>query len=398
MILLLILSLALMGLTSYIANLKQAVTEIEQLNPTKEIFSDNYSNSSRFPRISVIVPAYNEVDNIQDCVMSILNSTHLSDEHLEVWIVDDQSTDETLMIIQTLQQSLGDPRLKLIPGRPRPEGQVWIGKNWACAQAAECAKGEFLLFIDADVRLKQGAIEAAIQTAVAKNIDLLNCIPALVCGSLIEWLVQPLIFINLLISLNYKVVKDPKTKTAFAAGPFMLFRRSAYEEIGGHQAVANQVAEDVALARLIKHNGLKLGYRLGANIATLRMYRSWSALWEGWTKVLYVGAQRNLLIMLYLAMVMLIIYSIPWLGLIFIIGKNLFIGLETIDLLTMGIALIAIILQYKLRTLATQALHSPPKYWWLHGLGGLLVAVMAIASVIKTETGWGWTWRGRSLK
>ena len=132
-----------MGLTSYIANLKQAVTEIEQLNPTKEIFSDNYSNSSRFPRISVIVPVYNEVDNIQDCVMSILNSTHLLDEHLEVWIVDDQSTDETLMIIQTLQQSLGDPRLKLIPGRPRPEGQVWIGKNWACAHALNARRENF---------------------------------------------------------------------------------------------------------------------------------------------------------------------------------------------------------------------------------------------------------------
>ncbi len=398
MILLLILSLALIGLTSYIANLKQAVTDIDQLSPAKEIFSEHYSNLLRFPRISVIVPAYNEVDNIQDCIMSILNSTSLSDENLKVWVVDDQSTDETLIILQTLQQNLRDPRLKLIPGLPRPEAQVWIGKNWACAQAAECAGGEFLLFIDADVRLKPGAIEAAIQTAVAENIDLLNCIPALVCGSLAEWLVQPLIFINLLISLNYKVVKDPKTETAFAAGPFMLFRGSAYEQIGGHQAVASQVAEDVALARLIKHNGLKLGYRLGAKIATLRMYRSWSALWEGWTKVLYVGAQRNLLIMLYLAMVMLIIYSIPWLGLIIILGKSLVIGWETIDLLTIGIALIAIIIQYKLRTLAAEAFYSPPKYWWLHGLGGLLVAVMAIASVIKTETGWGWTWRGRSLK
>jgi glycosyltransferase involved in cell wall biosynthesis len=396
LLLLLTIFLSLVGLIIYLAQLQNAVTEIHQINPSKDIFFDNPPNSG-FPKVSVIVPAYNEADNIQDCVTSILNSTSLLAENIEVWIVDDQSTDETLMILQTLQQNLGDPRLKILPGLPRPKTQIWTGKNWACNQATELSEGEFLLFIDADVRLKPGAIEAAIQTAVAENIDLLNCIPGLICESLAEWLVQPLIFINLLISLNYKVVKDPKTETAFAAGPFMLFRRSAYEEIGGHQAVASQVAEDVALARLIKHNGLKLGYRLGANIATLRMYHSWSALWEGWTKVLYVGAQRNLLIMLYLAMVMLIIYSIPLLGLIIILGKSLAIGLETIDLLTIGIALIAIILQYKLRTLAAKALHSPPKYWWLHGLGGLLVAVIAIASVIKTETGWGWTWRGRSL-
>jgi glycosyltransferase involved in cell wall biosynthesis len=398
MILLITLSLALIGLVSYRAKLKQAVTDICQLSPGKEVFFDHYSSSLRLPSISIIVPAYNEVDNIQNCIVAILNSTSLSNEKLEVWVVDDQSTDETLIILQTLQQDLKDPRLKLISGLPRPEKQVWTGKNWACAQAAECARGDFLLFIDADVRLKPGAIEAATQTAIAENIDLLNCLPAIVCGSLVEWLVQPLMFINLLISLNDKVVKDPKTDTAYAAGPFMLFRCSAYEAIGGHQAVSSQVAEDVALARLIKRNGLKLGYRLGAKIATLRMYRSWATLWEGWTKVLYVGAQRNLLMMILLAMAMLIIYSIPWLGLILIVGKSLTTGLATIDLLSIGITLIAIILQYKLRTLAEKAFHSPPKYWWLHGFGGLLVAIMAIVSVIKTETGWGWTWRGRSLK
>ncbi len=398
MILLLMLSLSLVGLTSYIASLNRAVTEIDQLDPLKDPFSTYCPNSSKFPKVSVIVPAYNEVDNIQDCVMSILNSTYLSDESLEIWVVDDQSTDETLTVLQTLQRSLKDSRLKVISGQPRPHREVWIGKNWACVQAAECAGGEFLLFIDADVRLNPGAIEAAIQTAVAENIDLLNCIPQLICGSLVEWLVQPLMFINLLISLNYKGVKDAKTETAFAAGPFMLFGRSAYGRIGGHQAVASHVAEDVALARLIKRNGLKLRYRLGSNIATLRMYRSWAAMWEGWTKVLYVGAQRNLSIMLFLAMVMLIIYCTPWLGLVLIVGRSITIGLKTIDLLTVCIALVAIILQYKLRIIAGRALYSPPKYWWLHGLGGLLVAVMAIASVIKTETGWGWTWRGRSLK
>ena len=397
MLLLLTIFLSLVGLITYLAHLQNAVAEIHQLSPSTGVICDNPPNSG-FPRVSVIVPAYNEADNIQDCVTSILSSTSLSAENLEVWVVDDQSTDETLMILQTLQQNLGDPRLKILPGLPGPEGRVWIGKNWACAQATECAKGEFLLFIDADVRIKPGAIEAALQAALSDHIDLLNCIPAIVCGSLAEWLVQPLMFINLLISLNYKVVKDPKTETAFAAGPVMLFRRSAYKKVGGHRGVASQVAEDVALARLIKRSGLKLGYRLGAKIATLRMYRSWSALWEGWTKVLYVGAQRNFLIMLYLAFVMLTIYSIPWLVLVFILGKSLVTNWEIIDWLTCGIALIAIILQYKLQTLAAEAFHSRSKYWWLNGLGGLLVAVMAIASVIKTETGWGWTWRGRSLK
>jgi hypothetical protein len=94
---------------------------------------------------------------------------------------------------------------------------------------------------------------------------------------------------------------------------------------------------------------------------------------------------------------MLSIYSIPWLGLVILLGKSLFIGWKALDWFAICLALSAIILQYNLRLLASQALQNPPKYWWLHGLGGLLVAVIAVASVVKTETGWGWTWRGRSL-
>ena len=381
----------------YLKQLERAVQELSVLHEVEAIEKSAFSLAT-FPKISVIIPAFNEEDNIHDCVISVLSSSDLTTEFLEVWVVDDHSTDETLMILQTLQQSLRDPRLKLIPGLPRPEGQVWIGKNWACAQAAECAGGEFLLFIDADVRLKPGAIEAALQAALSEHVDLLNCIPALVCGSLAEWLVQPLMFINMLVSFNSAVVKDPNTETAFAGGFFLLFRRSAYEQVGGHRAVASQVAEDVALARLIKRSGLKLQYVLGASVASLRMYRSWAALWEGWTKVLYVSVQRNWLIMLYLALVMLSIYSVPWLGLAIILGKSLVISLKALDLIVISAALIAILLEYNLRSLAAQALHSSPKYWWLDGLGGLLVAVIAVVSVIKTETGWGWTWRGRSLK
>lgn len=394
-----VLCLSLVGLANYLANLQKAITEIPQLNPSNNEVSVNHLHSSRFPKVSVIVPAYNEAENIQDCIVSILSSTQLTNETIEVLVVDDRSTDETPLIMHTLQQTLGDPRLKIISGLPHPHEKIWTGKNWACFQAVNVSQGEFLLFIDADVRLKRGAIEAVIQAASAAELGLLSCVPAIVCVSWVEWIGQPLMFINLLVSLNSQAVKNPKTETAYAGGFFLLFRRSAYEQIGGHEVVAEHVAEDVAFARLIKRKGLKLGYRLGANIATLRMYRSWKAMWEGWTKILYVGAQRNALVMFALALVMLVIYSIPWLALGITLGKILiFRSVEQIDLIILGAAVIAITLQYKLRLLAEKAFHSSPKYWWLHSLGGLLIAAMAIASVIKTETGWGWTWRGRSIK
>lgn len=389
-------SISLIGLIVYLILLRRAVKEIPQISQL-ENNSSNSNLSLKFPKVSVIIPAYNEAHNIERCLESVLDSTNLLANSLEVLVIDDQSTDATLKIIQNFQQYRQDPRLKILPGLSRPE--AWTGKNWACAQGAKRSEGEFILFIDADIRLKSGAIESVLQEAISKDIALLNCIPAIVCDGIAEWLVQPIIFTNLLVSLNSGIVKNPKTKTAYAAGFFMLFKRSAYEEIGGHQAVARYVAEDVTLARLIKRNRhLKIGYRLGANIATLRMYDSWATLWEGWTKVLYVGAQRNLIIILCLALVTLIIYTMPWLGLILSLTKSPLINLETINLYIFTIILIDIILQYHLRNLLTKALNLPPKYWWLNGLGGLIVAVMALASFIKTETGWGWTWRGRPLK
>ncbi|MEG4505312.1 glycosyltransferase family 2 protein [Microcoleus sp. F6_B4] len=365
-------------------------------------------SAAQFPKVSVIVPAYNEAENIRDCAIAILESTPLSADNLEVLIVDDRSTDDTLAIGQTLQQHLNDPRLKILAGEPRPANQYWAGKNWACAQAVQIATGDFLLFIDADVRLKPGAIETAIATAETEKIDLLTCMPALVCECFAEWLVQPIMFNHLAVCYDFTAVNDPTADSAFAGGPFMLFRRSAYEKIGGHEAVASEIVEDVELARRIKRAALKLGLYSGSNLASVRMYRSWNALWEGWTKNLYLGANRSWGLMVYMAAIMLFLYPMPWIGVfiilkqiisVFPLSSSVFSLPSSFFLLPSSFLVIIVILQhYNLRRLGAEISDCPTKYWWLGGLGGALVAAMAIASAIKTETGWGWTWRGRALQ
>lgn len=351
--------------------------------------------------LSVIIPVYNEVENIEDCVLSVLNSTIAP---IELWVVNDQSTDATWTVLQALQQR-SDPRLKLLQGQPRPTDEVWVGKNWACTQASEQASvqatAEFLLFIDADVRLKSGAIETALQTMQQEQVDLLSCSPAIHCGCLSEWLVQPLIMSTILIGFNFTAVNDPATETAFAAGPFMLFRRRAYDKIGGHRSVADQVVEDVELSRRIKFNGLKLKFALGTDLATLRMYRSGAALWEGWTKNFYLGTQRNFRGVLTFIGLLLMMCTVPWVGLI--VGTSQLVmhgfnGSNRLALVAILLSLLVIALQYDLRRRLAVVLGIAPRYWWLTGLGGLIVTVIAIASIIKTETGWGWTWRGRPLK
>ena len=379
----------------YRSKLRHSLAEAPQLYPVESAISQS---ERQFPSISVIIPAYNEADNIQECVTAVLESTHLADTQLDVWVVDDQSTDETLAIAQSLQQNLGDPRLKVLVGQPRPTDEIWVGKNWACTQAVRQAKGELLLFIDADVRLKPMAIEAAIEEQAREETDLLTVAPAIVCECLAEWLVQPLMFNHLAVCFDFAAVNDPKSDAAFAAGPFMLFRRSAYEKLGGHQAVAGAVVEDVELARRVKAAGMKLRYVLGSDFAAARMYRSWGAIWEGWTKNLYIGANRNWWLMVYMALIMLLVYSIPWLGLAVVLYKSFVGTLGLLDYLTVAIAGVGIILQYDLRRLGGKVSQTQPRYWWLSGVGGVLMAAIALASFIKTETGWGWTWRGRSLK
>ncbi|MEG4996937.1 glycosyltransferase [Microcoleus sp. B4-D4] len=409
MILLTLLIFSLIVSRAYTKNLRRSVQNAPRTDSSSA--QQLQPSTGFFPKVSVIVPAYNEAENIRDCAIAILESTALTEDNLEVLIADDRSTDDTKSIAQTLQQQLNDPRLKILAGQPRPTNQYWAGKNWACAQAVREATGDFLLFIDADVRLKPGAIETAIATAETEKIDLFTCMPALVCECFAEWLVQPLMFNHLAVCFDFTAVNDSsKTDSAFAGGPFMLFRRSAYEKIGGHEAVAGEIVEDVELARRIKRANLKLGLYSGANLASVRMYRSWSALWEGWTKNLYLGANRNLGMMVYMAAIMFFLYPMPWLALGILLVNGEIANIITdrqlpitnyqlpITLLTICLSAIVIWHHYTLRCLGAKISECSTKYWWLGGLGGTLIAAIAIGSAIKTETGWGWTWRGRALQ
>lgn len=348
------------------------------------------------PTVSVIIPAYNEAVNIKDCITSVLASELPSLDSLQVIIADDCSTDETQSLAFAMADQ--DPRVEVIPVPQRPQDAVWQGKNWACTKAVLQARGDYWLFIDADVRLAPQAIATAVAKAEQDQIGLLSLSPNILCGCLAEWLVQPLMKSNLAVGFSFAGVNDPtQPEQAFAAGPFMLFHRSAYEAVGGHQAVADNLVEDVALAQLIKQQGHRLYYAQGLELMEVRMYQDWAGLWEGWTKNYYLGNGRNLFSTLYSALVMLVVYTFPWIGL------GLAITLEIVERSAAGVVPVilgigAISLQYFYRLQTAQWFRQPLRYAWLSWLSGILVSSIAVGSIIKTETGWGWTWRGRPLK
>ena len=345
--------------------------------------------------LTVVIPAFNEAHNIEACLGSVLASTPPCQDW-SVLVVDDDSTDATAE--KAIRAGAAAPQFRLIQAGPRPLNERWVGKNWACSNAVEQVSSDWLVFIDADVRLKPDALRRALAQAVEDDADLLSLAPRLSCGCLAEWMVQPIM--ASLLGLGFPILEtnDPESPVAFAAGPFMLFKASTYTQIGGHRALAGEVVEDLALARAIKAGGHRLRYLLGLDAVDLRMYTDLAALWEGWTKNWFLGLDRDPIKALGAALVVVLMFSVPWLLL-----PSSLVLLWLQPLLSnawwwlMALAALGIAQQLMLRLRTRSNFDVPLSHWWLMGIGGLLVGAIGPVSIWRTRTGRGWTWKGRAL-
>jgi cellulose synthase/poly-beta-1,6-N-acetylglucosamine synthase-like glycosyltransferase len=354
--------------------------------------------------LTVVVPAYNEAANIAACLTSVLSGEEPCGDW-RVLLVDDCSTDATVAIARQAAGACGasEPRFALLDAGPRPAGERWVGKNWACSVAMEQVQSEWVLFVDADVRLQPATLRRGLAQASAEGADLFSLAPRLSCGCLAEWLVQPIMASLLGLGFPIEAANDPASPVAFAAGPFMLFRRSAYAAIGGHRALAAEVVEDLALARRIKQGGFRLRYLLGLDALELRMYSDFASLWEGWTKNWLLGLDGDVARALAASSAVLLMFSGPWLlapaaGLASLgLAAARLPDLLVVLLAALAFALAGIGLQLLLRLWIRRQFQVPLSFWWLMGAGGLVVAAIGPVSVWRTLSGRGWTWKGRPL-
>ncbi|MGQ9887703.1 MAG: glycosyltransferase [Aggregatilineales bacterium] len=262
-------------------------------------------------RVSVLIPARNESAVIGQTVRMLLRQTRPPDEIL---VLDDSSDDGTAECAQTAAE--GHPALRVITGTPLPAG--WMGKNWACHQLAQAASGELLVFIDADVIWQPNALAALTAQMQTSRADLLTVWPTQRTESWAERLVVPLIALAVLGYLPLPLVHHtPFSVAAAANGQCMVFRRSAYDSVGGHAAVRNQIVEDVALARRVKRAGLRLRMADGAGLVACRMYRDWSSVRSGFGKNILAGHGNSLLFLAVSTAFHWIVFVLPWLWLAF---------------------------------------------------------------------------------
>ena len=228
--------------------------------------------------VSILIPARNEAAVIEGTVRAALASAGIA---VEVLVGDDHSTDETAAIVQGIAQA--DPRLRLVSVPDLPEG--WTGKNHACAVLARAARGDHLLFLDADVTLTPNGAAGLAAHARRARADLVSGVPRQVMESLGERLTVPMIdflLIGYLPMALMRLLPDPSLGAA--CGQMILMRAQAYVESGGHGAIRTSLHDGVRLPRLFRERGLRTDLVAGHALATCRMYRDWRQSWAGFSK------------------------------------------------------------------------------------------------------------------
>ena len=238
------------------------------------------------PLVSLVIPARNEGRNIERCVRSALAASY---PRLEVIAVDDHSTDDTGAILRRLAAE--DARLRVVVPRPLPPG--WFGKQWACTAGAEASSGDIIGFFDADTVQSPDLIARAVNAMRTRHADLLTVAGTQELGSFWERMIQPQIFAIMLTRYGgtESVNASRRASAKIANGQCIFVRRHAYEDTGGHGAVRDKVAEDLAMAQLYFRAGRRALLVLGMTQLSTRMYTSLHELVAGWGKNIFAGGR-----------------------------------------------------------------------------------------------------------
>jgi len=213
------------------------------------------------PFVSIIVPTLEEEVNIRKCLTSL---TRLDYPNYEIIVVDGGSNDKTVEIAE----SYG---VQVIVDANLPTG--WIGKSYGCHVGYRAAKGNVLLFTDADTKHTPKSLRLTVSHLLGSDVALFSMLPYLEAYNFYEFFPTFLYFLSFLCGGPRDDISNPYNKDSFlASGQYMLFTREGYEELGGHMAISNSLVEDVAFAKLCKEKELGLSFIDGTRLVQTRMY------------------------------------------------------------------------------------------------------------------------------
>ncbi len=237
-----------------------------------------HSKSSTKDIISVLIPARNEEVNIESLLSDLRK---IDDCEVEILVFDDQSTDATADIVR--QASLQDSRIRLYHSMGLPEG--WLGKNYACYQLSQRAKGQYLLFLDADVRVDASIVRDAVEYMKKLRLGLLSVFPKQIQKTFGERVTVPMMNYILLTLLPLIFVRvSPFTSHSAANGQFMLFDNDVYRANDPHRQFAMSAVEDINIARYLKERKVIVACLAAEERVRCRMYHSYEEALKGFSK------------------------------------------------------------------------------------------------------------------
>ena len=262
-----------------------------------------YSQNNISSLVSVLIPARNEEVNIKRCLYSLIDQSY---KNLEIIVLDDDSDDQTYNIVKDVSKNFSS--IKLIKGERKLNG--WTGKNWACHQLSKFAKGDFLLFIDADTKLQKNTISETVSEMNNNDVDLISLFPNRITNTAIDKIISvtigwfifsclPIIFSN----------RNPMFSSAF--GQFLLFRKGAYFSIGGHESIKDKILDDFELGRLITKRGYNLNVFDGTERISTFSYSTEKEALEGLSKSIFPFFNNRLIPFLILLILFLSMGLMP---------------------------------------------------------------------------------------
>lgn len=340
-----------------------------------------------WPSVSIVVPARNEARDLPGCLASLLAQDYPA---MELIVVDDESTDRTF---EVAEQVLRDrPHARALRGRPRPSPD-WLGKSWALTEGVESAKGEWLLFIDADIDHHPSTVRKAVADALRRGVDAYSIMPTIECHSLWDRITMPLfaLLCGLVEPLDY--VNHPERRGARLSGAFILIRREVYDRIGGHAAVAGEILEDMALGERLKAFGRPAWLTYTHDLTRTRMYDSYHDLWQGLVRLSFPMMHYRVSLLLLAYAAAFVGTLVPWLCVpagvaLGLLGRDTGWALAAAGLALGGYTVWVVRKVFRL-------LREPLAFALLLPLGAHIYCLAATWSAIRHALGKGVGWKSR---
>jgi len=338
----------------------------------------NPVSASGNPRVSIIVPARNEEESIEQALKQLLA---LDYDNYEIVAVNDRSTDRTGEIMENLAaESSARGQLRVIHHHELPKG--WLGKTHAMWTATNQAAGDWLLFTDADVMFKPESLRRALAYAEAERADHVVLFPRMIMKRAGEYMT--IAFFQTMFVFGHRPwkVADPKTRDHMGVGAFNLIRRTVYEAVGTYEALRMEVLDDMKLGKVVKNAGFAQRNVFGEDLISIRWARGAMGVVNNLTKnffaVLSFQWWRTLISAFGLAFLNLMPFFGVWLAL----------GWAR---LPYAVALLSIFLIYLGMSWRSAV---PPYYFFLHPISTVLFVYTLLRSMFLTLWNDGIVWRG----